>query len=263
MLSMSQSAVVWAGLAAGLVLCTAGVARGTLTVGDAVLFVAMVNQLYVPLTYFGSYYRQVQKALIDMENMFGLLQQEPRVKDPPPLPPPAAAAPGAAAAPPALRVVAGSIAFDHVTFSYSPGALPTLRDVDFHIAGGRTLALVGATGSGKSTILRLLLRFYGASSRSSGVFSASGCRVTDRQCRLGRDHAHQLMSLGRELYLICFAAAHLRVHLRPAPICGKQGPDTGIAQGAITYLRLGMPAHTCCCFWRALLGRPHLRPRAD
>lgn len=81
LLSIIQSAVVWGGLAGGLVVCVWGIARGQLTVGDAVLFTTMMNQLYVPLTFFGSYYRQVQKALIDMENMFELLATEPRVMD--------------------------------------------------------------------------------------------------------------------------------------------------------------------------------------
>jgi ATP-binding cassette subfamily B (MDR/TAP) protein 6 len=59
LLSMVQSSVVWLGLAAGMVVCVFGVAAGTLTVGDTVLFLTMMQQLYVPLTYFGSYYRQV------------------------------------------------------------------------------------------------------------------------------------------------------------------------------------------------------------
>ena len=60
LLSMVQSTVVWVGMAAGLVVCVWGVAKGELTVGDTVLFVTMMQQLYVPLTFFGSYYRQVR-----------------------------------------------------------------------------------------------------------------------------------------------------------------------------------------------------------
>ena len=59
MLSITQASVVWMGLAGGMVVCVWGVCHGSLTVGDAVLFVTMMNQLYIPLTYFGSYYRQV------------------------------------------------------------------------------------------------------------------------------------------------------------------------------------------------------------
>ncbi len=60
MLSITQASVVWLGLAAGMVVCVRGVVDGSLTVGDAVLFVTMMNQLYIPLTFFGSYYRQVK-----------------------------------------------------------------------------------------------------------------------------------------------------------------------------------------------------------
>jgi ATP-binding cassette subfamily B (MDR/TAP) protein 6 len=59
MLSIVQGSVVWLGIVSGLVVCVRGVADGTLTIGDTVLFITMINQLYVPLTYFGSYYRQV------------------------------------------------------------------------------------------------------------------------------------------------------------------------------------------------------------
>lgn len=61
LLSMVQSMVVWVGLAGGLIVCIWGCSRGTLTVGDTVLFITMMQQLYVPLTYFGSYYRQVSR----------------------------------------------------------------------------------------------------------------------------------------------------------------------------------------------------------
>ncbi|GLI64082.1 hypothetical protein VaNZ11_007251, partial [Volvox africanus] len=146
MLSITQASVVWLGLASGMVVCVRGVVRGSLTVGDAVLFVTMMNQLYVPLTFFGSYYRQVQKALIDMENMFELLDTEPSVRD------------SGGAVP--LRVGPARVDFDNVVFGYNPSSQPVLKGVTFNVPGGKTLAVVGATGSGKSTILRLLLRFY-------------------------------------------------------------------------------------------------------
>lgn len=62
LLSMVQSWVVWVGLAAGLMVCVWGSSRGSISVGDTVLFITMMQQLYVPLTYFGSYYRQVRRA---------------------------------------------------------------------------------------------------------------------------------------------------------------------------------------------------------
>eukprot|EP00798_Chlamydomonas_sp_ICE-L_P011549 gene11549-34266_t len=139
LLSIAQSLVQWVGLASGMVICVMGVVNGTLTVGDTVLFLTMMNQLYIPLTYFGSYYyRQVQKALIDMENMFDLLATESLVKDIP-------------------------VRFDHVAFSYKEGSL-VLKGISFCVPGAhKTMACGGgSTGpeGGKSTILRLLLRFY-------------------------------------------------------------------------------------------------------
>ncbi|GAX77428.1 hypothetical protein CEUSTIGMA_g4873.t1 [Chlamydomonas eustigma] len=145
MLSIVQGSVVWAGLVSGLIVCVLGVAKGTLTIGDTVLFVTMINQLYVPLTFFGSYYRQVQKALIDMENMFELLHTTPKVQDLP--------------SSRQLTIGRAEVRFDEVHFSYTPDH-PVLKGVSFIVPGGKTLAVVGATGSGKSTILRLLLRFY-------------------------------------------------------------------------------------------------------
>ncbi|KAL4429585.1 hypothetical protein ABPG77_008634 [Micractinium sp. CCAP 211/92] len=145
LLNIAQSVLVFLGLAMGLVVCVRGIVSGVLTVGDAVLFLSLMNQLVAPLSFFGSYYRQIQKGLIDMENMFELMATKPAVDD----------APGAAP----LAITSGAVAFDNVTFSYATGA-PILRNVSFSLAGGQTLALVGATGSGKSTLVRLLLRFY-------------------------------------------------------------------------------------------------------
>ncbi|PSC68384.1 ATP-binding cassette sub-family B member mitochondrial [Micractinium conductrix] len=145
LLNIAQSILVFVGLAMGLVVCVRGIVKGALTVGDVVLFLSLMSQLVAPLAFFGSYYRQIQKGLIDMENMFELMSTKPSVTD----------APGA----PRLAVTNGALAFDNVTFSYATGA-PVLRNISFDLPGGRTLALVGATGSGKSTLVRLLVRFY-------------------------------------------------------------------------------------------------------
>ncbi|KAI3430799.1 hypothetical protein D9Q98_009211 [Chlorella vulgaris] len=144
-LNVAQSIVIYSGMAGGLLVCTKGIADGSLTVGDAVLFVTLMQQLYGPLNFFGSYYRMIQQAMLDMENMFELLGQQPELQD----------KPGAAT----LMPTNHTVNFHDVCFQYSDGA-PVLHNVSFTVPGGSTVALVGSTGSGKSTILRLLFRFY-------------------------------------------------------------------------------------------------------
>ncbi|KAK9816458.1 hypothetical protein WJX72_000550 [[Myrmecia] bisecta] len=144
-LNVLQSAVIFTGMISGLIVCCKGVANGSLTVGDAVLFITLMQQLSAPLNWFGSYYRSLQTNFIDMENMFDLLASSPSTQD----------KPGAKALVPSSF----GIEFDNVSFNYLDGS-PVLRNVSWSIPGGQTLALVGATGSGKSTALRLLFRFY-------------------------------------------------------------------------------------------------------
>lgn len=148
-LNVAQSGVVFIGLAAGMMVCTAGVADGSLTVGDAVLFVTLMQQLYAPLNFFGSYYRMLQSAMLDMEGIFDLLATRPVVRD----------APNAVALVP--HEEGYEIEYRDVGFAYGSAAGATvLRNISFVAPSGGTTALVGATGSGKSSLLRLLLRFY-------------------------------------------------------------------------------------------------------
>ena len=147
-LNVAQSAVIFIGMAAGMVVCTAGVADGSLTVGDAVLFVTLMQQLYAPLNFFGTYYRMIQMAMLDMEGIFDLLATNPGIQD----------APNAQPLKP-LSNGEYEVEFKDINFTYSDGA-PVLRNISFKAPAGGTTAFVGATGSGKSSLLRLLLRFY-------------------------------------------------------------------------------------------------------
>ena len=148
-LNTTQNIIVCIGLLFGSLLCAWLVVYGEdgkkLTVGDYVLFATYIIQLYVPLNWFGTYYRQIQKNFVDMENMFDLMKEEQEVIDPP----------GA----PELNILRGGIDFSNVTFGYTPEKI-ILRNVTFNIAPGKTVALVGQSGAGKSTIMRLLFRFY-------------------------------------------------------------------------------------------------------
>ncbi|XP_031848524.1 ABC transporter ATP-binding protein/permease Hmt-1 [Nomia melanderi] len=145
-LNLLQNIVVCSGLLAGSLLCLHMVVTDQgLTIGDYVLFATYIIQLYVPLNWFGTYYRAIQKNFVDMENMFDLLREEQEIID----------APGAGP----LIVKGGKVEFSNVTFGYTPEKV-VLKNVSFIVPAGKTVALVGPSGAGKSTVVRLLFRFY-------------------------------------------------------------------------------------------------------
>ncbi|EPB92891.1 mitochondrial ABC transporter ATM [Mucor circinelloides 1006PhL] len=144
-LNLAQNAVITGGLLAGSLLFAYEVSLGKLTPGDFVSFNVYMMQLYTPLHFFGTYYRMIQQNFIDMEKMFDLFDVEETVKD----------AEGAGS----LTVTEGHVKFDNVCFAYD-NRQTALNGVSFDIPKGATVALVGPSGGGKSTILRLLFRFY-------------------------------------------------------------------------------------------------------
>jgi ATP-binding cassette subfamily B protein len=126
----------------------AGVVAGSLSVGDLVLVNAWLIQLSIPLNYLGVVYREVKQGLTNIERMFALLDKPQEIRDAPDAGP--------------LAVRGGEVRFEHVSFDYDPDR-QILHDVDFSIPAGKTVAVVGTTGAGKSTLARLLYRFYDVS----------------------------------------------------------------------------------------------------
>ncbi|KAL5110602.1 ATP-binding cassette sub-family B member 6 mitochondrial [Taenia crassiceps] len=167
-LNVTQSAIITAGLLVGTLLCARDVVIGTLTVGDFVLFCTYILQLYMPLNFFGTYYRLLQTSFVDMENMFELLEDDTSIHD----------VPDATS----LTVTGGKIEFKNVNFAYIP-ARPVLKNVSFTVMPGKKLALVGQTGSGKSTIMRLLFRFYDPASGEILIDGQNILHVTQKSLR--------------------------------------------------------------------------------
>jgi len=144
-LNIGQAIIIALGLMSVMYLAAKGIQNNTMTVGDFVLVNAYIIQLSIPLFMLGFAYREIKSAIINMEDMFKLLNIPAEIED----------KPNATE----LKVSAGRVKFEHVGFSYNPDRL-ILNDIDFVIESGKTLAIVGESGVGKSTISRLLFRFY-------------------------------------------------------------------------------------------------------
>ena len=172
-LNFGQAVLITVGLVAVMLLAAIGVQAGELTVGDFVLVNAYMIQITMPLNFLGTVYREIRQALVDMRQMFDLLDEPSEVRDRPNAP--------------ALKVDRGRVRLEAVSFSYDPDG-QILRNVNIDVPAGQTIAIVGPSGSGKSTIGRLLFRFYDV---TGGALSIDGQDVRD----VTQDSLHQAIGV--------------------------------------------------------------------
>ncbi|MEX2353288.1 MAG: ABC transporter transmembrane domain-containing protein, partial [Gammaproteobacteria bacterium] len=167
-LNSGQAIVVSVSITLIMILASQQVVDGTMTLGDLVLVNAFMLQLFIPLNFLGFVYREIKRALADVELMFSLLKKQPVISD-------TENATG-------MVVTDGVIEFKGVHFSYRSDR-KILTDISFTVPKGRKIAIVGPSGSGKSTIARLLFRFYDVDAGSISIDGQDIRNVTQHSLR--------------------------------------------------------------------------------
>ncbi len=167
-LNGGQSLIISAAATASMVLAAFHVSQGIMTIGDFVLINALMMQIFLPLNFLGFVYREMKGSMANIDAMFALLKVNSSVQDVPNAP--------------SMTVAEGAIEFKDVSFAYHPER-PILKGVSFNVAPKQKVAIVGSSGSGKSTIMKLLFRFYDVSSGSIMIDGQDSSMVSQKSLR--------------------------------------------------------------------------------
>jgi ABC-type transport system involved in Fe-S cluster assembly fused permease/ATPase subunit len=167
-LNIGQAFIVGLGVTVIMLMSARDIVAGRMTIGGFVTLNTYLIQLAQPLGIFGTVYSALKQALVDIEGMFALLSENRDVADRPGAKP--------------LEVIGGAVTFRDVDFAYDPRR-PILSGVSFIVPAGRTVAIVGSSGAGKSTIARLLFRFYDVTGGSIDIDGQDIRDVTQQSLR--------------------------------------------------------------------------------
>jgi ATP-binding cassette, subfamily B, heavy metal transporter len=144
-LNTGQAAIFTIALTICMIMSARSVMAGQATVGQFIMINALMLQLFIPMNFLGTIYREIRQSLTDIEKMMDVLGENPEVADRPDAKP--------------LAVSGGHVRFENVTFNYE-AERQILDGLSFEVPAGKMVAIVGPSGAGKSTISRILLRFY-------------------------------------------------------------------------------------------------------
>lgn len=167
-LNSGQAFIIAAAMTVMMIMAANSVIAKEMTIGDLAMINAYMIQLFIPLNFLGFVYREIRRSLTDIENMLALLKREAMIIDKPDAKP--------------LQVTQGNIVWSHVEFSYNVDR-PILQKLDIDIAAGTKVAIVGSSGAGKSTIARLLYRFYDINRGSIKIDGQDILHVTQESLR--------------------------------------------------------------------------------
>ena len=185
-LNFGQSVIFSAGLTAAMALAARDITNGSMSLGDLILVNGLLFQLSIPLNFVGMVYRELRQGLTDMDAMFKVLDTQPRVREVSGAPDLSfiqlqAATPPIEERPPPARPVAfdarDAVRFENVHFGYIPGR-DVLKGLSFSLPHGATVGVVGSSGCGKSTVGRLLFRYYDVDSGTVRVYGQDVRGVT-------------------------------------------------------------------------------------